>query len=152
MLSRYNTAKSNYLKIDYQSGGGYNRKNKRRKNKSNNRPTNNMRMHLSEPWFTLISMGMKTVEGRKNKGVFKDMKIGDVITWYNDDFKSREIKTKVTGKRIYMTFQEYLETEGLEKCLPGVPSIDHGLIVYFKYFTKEDEQRYGVVAIELELV
>jgi ASC-1-like (ASCH) protein len=27
--------------------------------------------HLSEPWFSLISLGLKTVEGRKNKGKFK---------------------------------------------------------------------------------
>jgi hypothetical protein len=24
-------------------------------------------LHLSEPWFTLISLGLKTVEGRKKK-------------------------------------------------------------------------------------
>jgi hypothetical protein len=28
--------------------------------------------HLSEPWFTLISLGLKTVEGRK-KSKFKEM-------------------------------------------------------------------------------
>jgi hypothetical protein len=26
---------------------------------------------LSEPWITLISLGLKTLEGRKNKGRFK---------------------------------------------------------------------------------
>lgn len=34
---------------------------------------------ISEPWFSLISLGLKTVEGRKNKGRFKEMKIGDII-------------------------------------------------------------------------
>jgi hypothetical protein len=47
---------------------------------------------------------------------------------------------------------EYLETEGLEKCLPGIPDIEHGLSVYFKYFTKEEEAEFGVVAIKLELI
>jgi len=108
--------------------------------------------HLSEPWFTLISMGLKTVEGRKNKGRFKEMKIGDIVEWNNDDFKHRSVKTRIIGKNNYKTFEEYLNTEGLQKCLPGMPSIEHGLSVYFKYFTKEDEAQFGVTAIQLELI
>lgn len=108
--------------------------------------------HLSEPWFTLITLGLKTVEGRKNKGRFKEMQIGDTIQWNNDDFKERTITTKIIGKAEYSTFEEYLESEGLDKCLPGMPSMEHGLSVYFKYYTKADEEEFGVVAIRLELV
>jgi len=92
--------------------------------------------HLSEPWFSLISLGLKTVEGRKNKGKFKDMEIGDIIQWHNEDFKERTILTKIIGKNEYKTFEEYLTTEGLDKCLPGIPTLEHGLSVYFKYFTQ----------------
>ena len=56
-----------------------------------------------------------------------------------------------SGKK-YKTFEEYLRTEGLENCLPGMPSLEHGLSVYFKYFTKEDEAKYGVIAIHLKLI
>ena len=108
--------------------------------------------NVSEPWFTLILLGLKTIEGRKNKGRFKDMNIGDIIEWTNNDFTPRSILTKITKKIEYNTFKEYLETEGLEKCLPGIPDIDHGLAVYFKYFTKDDEKNYGVIAIEIELI
>ena len=108
--------------------------------------------HLSEPWFALIDLGLKTVEGRKNKGRFKDMKVGDIVKWENDDFKHRSVLTRITAKTEYKTFEEYLRTEGLDKCLPGMNTIAHGLSVYFKYFTKEDEEKYGVVAIRLEKV
>lgn len=74
--------------------------------------------HLSEPWFSLIVIGLKTVEGRKNKGRFKGMKIGDVVEWNNTDFEERKVLTKIVGKNEYSTFAEYLEHEGLEKCLP----------------------------------
>jgi len=110
------------------------------------------REHLSEPWFSLIALGLKTVEGRRNKGIFKEMLVGDLIEWHNEDFKPRSIITRVSRKAVYSTFQEYLETEGLQKCLPGMPSIEHGLSVYFKYFTKEQENEFGVMAIELELI
>jgi ASC-1-like (ASCH) protein len=107
--------------------------------------------HLSEPWFSLINLGLKTVEGRLNKGDFSQMKIGETIEWKNDDFKERSFISKIVAKREYKSFKDYLETEGLNKCLPGIPSLEHGLSVYYKYFTKEDEEKYGIVAISIEV-
>ena len=60
---------NNNYKINYQNGGGT----KYKKN-------------VSEPWFTLISLGIKTIEGRLNKGDFKEINEGDVIKWTNNDF------------------------------------------------------------------
>ena len=110
--------------------------------------------NLSEPWFTLIQLGLKTVEGRKNKGKFKEMKVGDIIEWKNEDFKPRSFLTQITGKAEYPNFKTYLETEGLSKCLPNMEKygIDHGLSVYYKYYTKEDERAFGVVAIRLKVI
>jgi ASC-1-like (ASCH) protein len=102
---------------------------------------------LSEPWITLISLGLKTVEGR-----FKEMTVGDIVEWLNDDFKPRKVLTRITRKAEYSTFEEYLETEGLQKCLPGMPDLETGLSLYYKYFTKEDEKEFGVIAIEIELI
>ena len=108
--------------------------------------------HVSEPWFSLIHLGMKTVEGRKNKGRFKDMQVGEIIEWQNDDFKPRTTLTRITHKATYPTFKEYLEKEGLDNCLPGIPTLEHGLSVYYKYFTEADEKEYGVVAIRMEKI
>ena len=132
-------------------GGKKKRKNKNKKMLSRQTITEYTE-HISEPWFTLISLGLKTVEGRKNKGKFKEMQVGDIITWVNNDFLERKIKTKIVRKAEYRTFEEYLNTEGLNDCLPGMPTIEHGLSVYFKYFTKEDEATFGVIAIQMELV
>jgi len=108
--------------------------------------------NVSEPWFSLILLGLKTVEGRKNKGRFKDMKVGDIVEWKNNDFKPRSVLTEIIGKAEYSTFREYLETEGLEKCLPSIQSIDNGIDVYYKYYTKEEEKEFGVVAIRLKII
>jgi ASC-1-like (ASCH) protein len=80
------------------------------------------------------------------------MKVGDIVEWTNNDFIPRSVKTRIVSKGEYVTFKEYLDTEGLDKCLPGIKNIDHGLAVYFKYFTKKDEEEFGVVAIRLELL
>jgi ASC-1-like (ASCH) protein len=126
-------------------------KSMKNKIKMNNNPSTYIE-HVSEPWFSLINLGLKIVEGRKNKGRFHDMKVGDIIEWKNEDFMSRSVKTKITKKVVYSTFKEYLETEGLDNCLPGMPSIEHGLSVYYKYYTKEDEKEYGVMAIHIQLL
>jgi ASC-1-like (ASCH) protein len=163
-FEKYLKYKTKYLEFkstqkNLEGGGKKLKKNNYNKINSNNY-TQISRMNLepkyketlSEPWFTLISLGLKTVEGRKNKGRFKEMVVGDIVEWSNDDFKPRSVITRITRKAEYSTFEEYLETEGLQKCLPGMPDIDTGLSVYFKYFTKQDEKEFGVVAIEIELV
>ena len=110
---------------------------------------NHHKMHLSEPWFALISLGLKKTEGRLNKGRFKELAEGDIIEWYNDDFKHRHCLTKIIKKINYGSFAEYLKQEGLDNCLPGITDIETGLSVYYKYFSKEDEKQFGVVAIQL---
>jgi ASC-1-like (ASCH) protein len=159
MEDKYKKYKTKYLllkNIENQIGGEKKLKKKHIDNNRNKLSYNKMDgkyiLHLSEPWFTLISLGLKTVEGRKNKGIFKEMKVGDIIQWTNDDFDNRTVLTKIIKKVEYDTFSEYLNNEGLENCLPGMPSLEHGLSVYFKYYTKEDETNYGVIAIHLELI
>ena len=143
------TSNQHYYRIAYQFSqfGGKIRKNERKKTTSENNLFNE---NVSEPWFSLISLGLKVVEGRKNKGRFKDMKVGDVIEWTNNDFFPRKVLTRIIGKATYKTFHEYLKTEGLDKCLPGVHTIQEGENIYYKYYTKEDEREFGVVAIRLE--
>ncbi len=115
--------------------------------------------HLSEICFTLINLGLKTVEIQLNKGDFSKMNIGDVIEWINDDFKERSCFTEIVPKRScltkiiskteYKSVEDYLKCEGLYKCLP---SLEYGLNLYYNYFTKEDQDKYGIVAIKIELL
>ena len=121
-------------------------------NKTNETKKHNYSKHLSEPWFSLVSVGLKTVEGRLNKGDFAKMKVGDIIEWHNEDFLPRSVLTEITETVNYPSFTVYLETEGLDKCLPGMPSLEHGLSVYYKYFSKEDESTYGINAIKLKVI
>ena len=140
---KYIKYKTKYLELYNKIGG------KRHINNGNRKYS----ISLKEPWFSLIMRGLKTVEGRKNKGIFQQMQVGDIVEWTNNNNNtSRSVKTRITGKAVYPSFREYLETEGLDKCLPGISEMDDGLSVYYKYFTKEEEKEYGVVAIRLKLV
>jgi len=93
--------------------------------------------NLAEPWFSLILLRIKTVEGRLNKGDFANMNIGDVIIFTNNDF-GFERKFEITIKNIsyYANFQTYLQGETLAKCLPTIDTVENGLRVYYNYYKK----------------
>lgn len=109
--------------------------------------------HLSEPWFSLIKLGIKKCEGRLNKGDFSEMKKGDFIIFENNDFGFlRSFRTKITSINNYESFENYLENEKLESCLPGIESMEEGISIYYKYYKKEDEEQYKIKAIRLCVV
>ena len=62
-----------------------------------------------------------------------------------DGDKVKECKTLITNIRHYKTFEDYLRKETL--ILPGVPTIECGVVVYRQWYSEEKE--FGVLAIEL---
>ena len=52
----------------------------------------------------------------------------------------------------YNSFKKYLIGETLKKCIPGIETIEQGINIYYKYYTKEDENKYKIVAICLKLI
>lgn len=111
------------------------------------------KIELPEPWFTLIALELKTVEGMLNTEKNNKIKQGDVIEWYNKDFKiERRILTEVVGKKQYKSFTEYLLEEGLVNALPGIETFKEGLSIYQSYYNKNKENKYGVVSYNFELI
>lgn len=106
---------------------------------------------VQSPYFEQIRDGKKTIEGRLNKGDFGKMEIGQIVRWTNEN-KHDYVDTKIINIRHYKSFEEYLRTETLIKCLPDVNSIEEGVDIYHRFYSVEDENKYGVLAIELELV
>jgi ASC-1-like (ASCH) protein len=87
--------------------------------------------NLSEPWFSLIKLNIKSVEGRLNKGDFANMKVGDSIIFTNIELGfERKFTVEIKKINCFDNFQEYLENETLERCLPGIDNMEDGLNVY----------------------
>ena len=109
--------------------------------------------HLSEPWFSLIQLGLKSCEGRLKKGDFANMKKNDRIHFENHDFSfPRTFTVLITSIHEYSSFEEYLQHETLEKTLPGIDTLENGINVYRKYYTIEDENKYGIIAIRMRII
>ncbi len=103
-------------------------------------------INMQEPFFTQTKNGIKKVEGRLNKSKFLEMAIGDEI------LLNEEVKLKITNKTIYKTFREMIAFEGVKNVIPDAKNIDEAEAVYYKFYSKEDESIFGVVAIELRVV
>jgi ASC-1-like (ASCH) protein len=107
------------------------------------------RLHCQDPWFSLIEIGKKTVEGRKNLPKFHNWKPGDLVVFHLD---AREFKTRIRNIRGYKTLEDYLLTEGLEQVLPGVKSLKEGIEIYTQWSTPKEIDTFGFLAIEVERV
>jgi len=109
--------------------------------------------HLPEPWFSLIKVKVKVMEARLNKNDFANMQVGDTIVFTNNDLGfHRKIKLKITNIRIYDTFKQFLLSESLHKCLPGISTIEEGVNVYYRYCTQSDEQQYKIKAFSFDII
>jgi len=101
-------------------------------------------MHCQDPWFTKIKEGIKPVEGRKGKEIFRRIKPGDTIQFTNG---SESFNAKVSKVDTFSNVEEYLEKVGVEKALPGIKSIEEGLEIYYQWSTPEEIDELGFLGI-----
>jgi len=102
------------------------------------------RMGLQPQYLKAIAEGRKRVEGRLYDEKRQGIKPGDMIIFEN------QLIAVVKDVRVYPSFREMLEREGVENVLPGVESIEEAVKVYRRFYSEEKEKKYGVVAIEVE--
>jgi ASC-1-like (ASCH) protein len=107
------------------------------------------KISIDSRWYDQIKLKRKTVEGRLNKGQFKELKQNDIVYWVTKD--QPPLKTIIKRITVYKSFMRYIVNEGLRHTLPSVTRLRDGLEVYYTYYTKEQEQEFGVLAIEVEV-
>jgi ASC-1-like (ASCH) protein len=105
--------------------------------------------NIQDCYFSQIVSGKKTVEGRLCKGDFIDLKIGDSITFHNNN--NEKINVIVKQLEYYCNFVDFLE-DHLKNTLPDIESIMDGLKIYKSLYREEDEKYHGVIAIIFEII
>jgi ASC-1-like (ASCH) protein len=106
---------------------------------------------VRQPWFNHIKDGKKIVEGRLFKDDIKEMNEGDTIIFKCPDDSNLEITVSIIKIVKYNNFEDYLRAERLKNCLPGVKKISDGKDIYYNFYSKNDEKKYGVAAIRFKL-
>ena len=94
-------------------------------------------------YFDQLKSGKKTLEIRVGYPQIKKAQKGDIITFENYGFNEFDIK----DVRIYQTIAEMLDTEGVEKVLPGLTR-GAALHTLQKIYPK-DREKLGVYVLEL---
>ena len=122
------------------------------KRRTHSRSPNNFIKNVSEPWFSLIKVGAKRIEGRLNKGDFSKMEKGDTILFKNSDLGfDRECLVEVVSMQKYNDFRSYL-VKTLRHALPTVDTVDQGISIYRQFYSAADEKKYGVLAIKIKVL
>lgn len=99
-----------------------------------------LELEVQEPYYTFIKQGQKTVEGRLAKAKYLELKKGDLI-------KINDLVLIVNKVREYSTFREMLQAEGFKYLIPNANTVQEAVKAYYKFYTKQDEEKWGVVAI-----
>ncbi len=109
-------------------------------------------MRLMDKYFRAIKEGSKSVEGRIDKGIYAQIQQGDLIEFHSDATPN-PITRQVQRVSRYGSFKKMLEDVGVDKCLPGIKSVEEGEKIYhgFPNYKKKAEER-GVLALFLENV
>jgi ASC-1-like (ASCH) protein len=111
-----------------------------------------VRKHLSNKkpynWLDYIEEGKKKYEGRINDGFWKNLRIDDKFILFNEN---KEICVRVVDKKIFRNFGDAFDTLGMELIpLKGITR-DEVINLYGKYYDKNTIDKYGVVAIKLNV-
>ncbi|MGN1112699.1 MAG: ASCH domain-containing protein [Acutalibacteraceae bacterium] len=111
------------------------------------------RMKLNPSPFTMIKSGEKTIELRLNDEKRQKIKIGDEIEFENTDDSTQVLNAKVLNLYKFCSFEELYKSLPLLKC--GYTSDDVCTAKpsdMERYYSAEQQKKYGVVGIELELL
>lgn len=107
-----------------------------------------------------IRSGHKTIEGRLGKPRFLAVKEGDLIQIREDIWRDSQIigshsdavTVKVTQTLFFESFKEMLSAINYEAAIPTAKNLSEAVATYAQFYTTQDEQEYGVVAIFFELI
>ena len=105
-------------------------------------------IHLDNEWFLKIKEGSKTFELRLYDEKRRKIKMDDTIIFENR-LNNETIKSKVIGLHIFKDFKELINNIDYKKC--GFNNKDDYTMMD-KFYSKEDQDKYGVIAIEIELL
>jgi len=107
-----------------------------------------IQMHLGDEVFELIKNGEKTIEARVNDPKRQTIKIGDTIEFINNQTDER-LKTEIVDLLKFGTFAELFANQKAED-FGGKNQAELNEVIY-KYYSKEEETKYGVVGIKITI-
>ena len=107
-------------------------------------------MKLASEPFNKIASGVKLIESRLFDDKRQQISLGDEIEFSENENPDNKARTVVKGLLRYQTFKELFADH--EPVLFGDESRDFLLNQIKSFYSDEDEQKYGVLGVRLELI
>jgi len=107
-------------------------------------------MKLAPESFKNMQNGRKMIEYRLNDEKRQELKVGDIIIFKNLDNLKEQISMKITKLLEFNSFQEAFINLIKEPNNDLTDNIEQDVIDMYQYYTKEDEIKYGCLAILLK--
>jgi len=105
---------------------------------------------LQKQFFDMVCAGRKIYEGRVNDEKRRQINVGDYYIFALEPQRDLTVKTQVVDKLYFKNFKELCEK--LKPRDVGFTNKDEMFAEYSKYYSEEEQKKYGVVAFKIKLV
>lgn len=108
-------------------------------------------MKLNPKYFEYMKNGTKRVEIRLNDEKRKEIKIGDTIIFQKESELKEEINTQIVNLIVKRNFKELIKTLDVSEYSDKKETEEKFLEDLYKFYTKEQEEKYGVIGIQIKI-
>ena len=108
-------------------------------------------MKLNPKYFEYMKNGTKRIEIRLNDEKRKNIKIGDEIIFRKEPELKEEVFSQIENLIVKRSFKELIEKFDISEYSDRNESEENFLKDLYSFYTKEQEEKYGVVGIQLKI-
>lgn len=109
-------------------------------------------MKLKAIYFDKIKSGQKIYEIRLNDEKRQMIDVGDVLIFKKEPELNDTLKTIVKDLVYFKSFNEMVNTLPLDKIGFEKNTKDEVENIYYSFYSKADELKYGVIAIKIKII
>ena len=111
-----------------------------------------MIIHLDEDIFRVVKYGFKNIEVRVNDEKRRKLKIGDKITFLKRPDESEKLDAIVLDLVYYKDFKELVKEYKIDELYLKDYTKEDFLKLLKRFYTDEEIDQYGVVAIKFKII
>lgn len=106
-----------------------------------------MKVHLHPDVFEIVKKGTKDIEVRVNDEKRRMLHVGDTLIFLKRPLEDESITKRVKALEYYNNFEELVEHYDMERIYLKNYTKEMYLNEMTRFYTKEEQDKYGVVAI-----
>ncbi len=110
-----------------------------------------MEFHLDEEIFKIVKCGTKHIEVRLNDEKRRNLKIGDNLIFINRSNEDKKIIAVIKGLKYFDNFNDLANSYDIAEIYKKDSTTNEFLELLEKFYSKEEIEKYGVVAIDFEM-